>query len=145
VITRLSRVGYDYAIGFLKGGFEAWKSARRDVDTIASVNVQGFISRYDKDKSLPVIDVRKKSEYDSQHIAQAINAPLDFINDSMMLVDKNKTSYVHCAGGYRSVIFISILQARGYRNLVNVEGGFKSIKESAHFPMTDYVAPVTML
>jgi len=145
VITRLSRVGYDHAIGFLKGGFATWTSAGKEVDAIASVNVKDFIVRVDADPSAPIIDVRKKSEYDSQHLAQAINAPLDFINESMARVDRNKTTFVHCAGGYRSVIFISILQARGYRNLVNVEGGFKAIKESEHFATTDYVAPVTML
>ncbi|MBL7917245.1 MAG: rhodanese-like domain-containing protein, partial [Bacteroidia bacterium] len=84
-------------------------------------------------------------EFKSEHIVDALNAPLDCINDSMLKVDKNKTYYVHCAGGYRSMTFISILQARGYRNLTNISGGFNAIKETGAFKLTDYVCPTTML
>jgi len=92
-----------------------------------------------------ILDVRKNSEYLSEHIMNAENAPLDFINDSMLQVDKNKTYYVHCAGGYRSMIFNSILRARGYHNLIDINGGFKDMKESGHFKVSDYVCPSTLL
>jgi hydroxyacylglutathione hydrolase len=145
VITRLSRVGFDNTIGYLKGGFEAWKAAGKETDTIASITVNELASLMEADKDLPILDVRKNSEYTSEHIPGAINAPLDYINDSMLAVDKNKTYYVHCAGGYRSMIFASILKARGYENLVDVQGGFKAIKETGRIGLTDYVCPTTLL
>lgn len=145
VITRLARVGYDHSIGFLKGGFIAWKSADKETDQILSVDVNQFSNAEKADSSILILDVRKKSEYDSEHILNAINAPLDFINDSMLLINKDKTYYVHCAGGYRSVIFISILKARGYHNLINVAGGFSAIKKSGAFKVSDYVCPTTLL
>ncbi|MFN4083816.1 MAG: MBL fold metallo-hydrolase [Bacteroidia bacterium] len=145
VVTRLARVGYDHAIGYLKGGFDAWKNAGKEFDTIKSVTVEEFAAAEVADPTINILDVRKKSEYDSEHIVNAINAPLDYINDSMLLVDKNKTYYVHCAGGYRSMIFSSILKARGYDNLIDVDGGFKAIKESGKFKVTDYVCPTTLL
>ncbi len=92
-----------------------------------------------------ILDVRRKSEYDSEHIINAVSAPLDYINESMLLIDKNKVYYVHCAGGYRSMVFISILKARGYNNLIDVKGGFKAMKESGVFKITDYACPTTML
>jgi len=92
-----------------------------------------------------VLDVRKKSEYDSEHVVDAENAPLDFINDSMQVINRNKIYFVHCAGGYRSMIFISTLRARGFDNLVDVKGGFKAMKESGKFKITDYVCPSTLL
>ncbi|HEU4859080.1 MAG TPA: MBL fold metallo-hydrolase [Chitinophagaceae bacterium] len=144
VITRLSRVGYDHTIGFLKGGFEAWKNAGREVDHITSITADELAGVMNKEK-VNLIDVRKKSEYDSEHIADAENIPLDYINDNMSQIDKNKTYYVHCAGGYRSMAFTSILRARGYDKLVDIKGGFKSMKESGKFKVTDYVCPTTML
>jgi glyoxylase-like metal-dependent hydrolase (beta-lactamase superfamily II)/rhodanese-related sulfurtransferase len=143
VVTRLARVGYDYCIGFLEGGFEAWQHSGQEVDMIEQVDVnelQGLVAQ-----GANVLDVRKKSEYDSEHVVNAENAPLDFINDSMQQINKDKTYYVHCAGGYRSMIFISTLRARGYDNLVDVKGGFKAIKESDKFKVTDYVCPTTLL
>jgi hydroxyacylglutathione hydrolase len=89
--------------------------------------------------------VRKKSEYESEHIIGAENAPLDFINESMAMIDKDKTYYVHCAGGYRSMIFISVLRARGYNNLIDIQGGFKAIKETSRFKVSEYVCPTTLL
>jgi glyoxylase-like metal-dependent hydrolase (beta-lactamase superfamily II)/rhodanese-related sulfurtransferase len=144
VITRLARVGYDNTIGYLKGGFEAWKKAGKETDSIRSVNADELAGIMQKEKG-EIVDVRKKSEYDTEHIVGAENAPLDFINDSMAQLDKNKTYYVHCAGGYRSMIFNSVLRARGYDNLVNVEGGFKAIKESGKFNLSQFVAPTTQL
>jgi rhodanese-related sulfurtransferase len=144
VITRLARVGFDNAIGYLKGGYDAWKLAGKETDKIISITVSALADKM-KSTHINILDVRKKSEFDSEHIPDAVNAPLDYINDSMLLIDKNKKYYVHCAGGYRSMIFISILKARGYDNLIDVSGGFKSIKESGLFNVTDYVCPTTML
>lgn len=145
VVTRLARVGYDHAIGFLEGGFAAWEAAGLEVDTIRNVSVDAFAAAAAANPEINILDVRKKSEYDSEHILNAVNAPLDYINDSMLLVDKKKTYYVHCAGGYRSMIFASILKARGYDNLINVAGGFGAIKASGKFNVSDYVCPTTML
>jgi hydroxyacylglutathione hydrolase len=143
-ITRMARVGYDNVIGFLEGGFEAWKNDGREVDHIPSVTVQEFLSKENADK-LPVLDVRRKSEFDSEHVIGAQNTPLDYINDSMSKIDKNKTYYVHCAGGYRSVIFNSILRARGFDNLVDIKGGFDAIKADGRLEVSDYVCPTTLL
>ena len=144
VVTRLARVGYDEAIGYLEGGFESWRKAGMETDRIQSITATEFAHLYEAGK-IDVLDVRKKSEHDSEHIIGAINAPLDFINDSMLLIDKSKTYYVHCAGGYRSMVFISILKARGFENLIDVAGGFKAIKEIGKVAITDYVCPTTML
>ncbi len=144
VVTRMARVGYDYTIGYLKGGFDAWKAEGFEVDTIQSITSEELASLMEQG-TINILDVRKKSEYDSEHVMDAENAPLDYINDSMLLVNKDKTYYVHCAGGYRSMIFNSILRARGYDNLIDVKDGFKGIKESAKFKISDYVCPSTML
>jgi glyoxylase-like metal-dependent hydrolase (beta-lactamase superfamily II)/rhodanese-related sulfurtransferase len=144
VVTRLARVGYDHTIGYLEGGFEAWKKSGKEIDQIESIDTAELSKRMQAD-NIEIIDVRKKSEYLSEHMVEAENAPLDFINDSMTQLDKNKTYYVHCAGGYRSMIFNSILRARGYDNLIDVKGGFKAIKESGSFQLTDYVCPSTLL
>lgn len=144
VVTRLARVGYDHTIGYLEGGLEAWKKSGKEIDKIESIDTAELSKRMQAD-NIEIIDVRKKSEYLSEHMAAAENAPLDFINDSMAELDKNKTYYVHCAGGYRSMIFNSILRARGYDNLIDVKGGFKAIKEYGSFQLTDYVCPSTLL
>ncbi|MFT4017315.1 MAG: MBL fold metallo-hydrolase [Agriterribacter sp.] len=145
VVTRLSRVGYDYVIGYLEGGFASWKKAGKEIDEIKSISADELAELQAKNSSLPILDVRKNSEYLSEHIVNAENTPLDFINDSMSVVDKDKTYYVHCAGGYRSMIFNSIMRARGFDNLVDVKGGFKAIKETNRFKVTDYVCPSTLL
>lgn len=144
VITRLARVGYDHTIGYLKDGFNAWKNAGKEIDQITSIDANELAAIAQKGK-VNILDVRKKSEYLSEHVMDAENTPLDFINDSMAQIDKNKTYYVHCAGGYRSMIFNSILRARGYDNLVDVKAGFKAIKESGKFRVSDYVCPSTLL
>lgn len=135
VITRLARVGYDYALGYLEGGFESWKKAGKEIDTITSVEVEALTANVNKSKIL--LDVRKESEYISEHVDGAKNSPLDYINDNMPAIEKDKTYYVHCAGGYRSMIFISILKARGYDNLIDVKGGFKALKETGKFKIVD--------
>lgn len=144
VITRLARVGYDNAIGYLDGGFDMWKAAGKETDSITSISVDE-LAEAAKSKDIDILDVRKKSEYDSEHIVAAENLPLDFINETMDQVSKDKKYYIHCAGGYRSMIFASILKSRGYDNIVDVQGGFKAIKEAEKFELTDYVCPTTML
>ena len=145
VVTRLARVGYDYCIGYLAGGFDAWKNAGMEVDKIERVTAVQLADILQTNPEVPVFDVRKQSEYLSEHIQEVENAPLDFINESMLSIPKDQTVYVHCAAGYRSMIFASILRARGYDNLVDVIGGFKAMKESEKFKMTDYVCPTTLL
>ena len=145
VVTRLARVGYDHTIGYLEGGIEAWIKAGKELDQIESVTVQQMKDRLQSDPSIVVLDVRKASEFGSEHVIGAENMPLDYINEHLAQIDKNKTYFVHCAGGYRSMIFNSILKARGYDNLIDVEGGFKAIKESGELAVSNYVCPSTLL
>jgi len=145
VITRLARVGYDFTIGYLDGGIDSWKNAGKELDTIVSISPETLAQKQAADPNIAILDVRKASEYGSEHIINAQNAPLDFINNSMASIDKDKTYFVHCAGGYRSMIFISILKARGFEHLIDVKGGFKDIKESGKFAITDYVCPTTLM
>lgn len=144
-IIRLSRVGYDHILGYLKGGLKEWTTAGKETDHIESVTPHQLAVVCKTSAPVNILDVRKRSEFLSEHIVGATNMPLDFINDEMASLDKNKKWYVHCAGGYRSMIFISILRARGYKNLVNVTEGFKGIKENGRFTLTEYVCPTTML
>jgi hydroxyacylglutathione hydrolase len=141
VITRLARVGYDHAIGYLKGGITAWKNAGKEVDQIKSISADELAEL----TSPNIIDARKKSEFDSEHLLDAENMPLDTINDNMASIDRNKTYHVHCAGGYRSMIFASILKARGFDNIIDVKGGYKALKETGKFQHTQYVCPSTEL
>jgi hydroxyacylglutathione hydrolase len=144
VITRLSRVGYDFCIGYLDGGITTWKNAGREMDSIQSVTADELAEKMQQE-SVNILDVRKKNEYLSEHIAKVENYPLDNINDGLSSISKDKTYYVHCAGGYRSMIFASILKARGFDNLIDVKGGYKAIKDTARFELTDYVCPTTLL
>jgi len=141
VATRLSRVGYDNAKGFLKGGIEAWKAAGKEIDKVTTVDAEEFAMI---DNPL-IVDARKESEYKSEHIIGALNAPLDYINESMKKIVSKDNHYVHCKSGYRSLVFISILQARGYQNLVDIEGGFEALKASEQFKITEYICPTIML
>ncbi|MBK8922664.1 MAG: MBL fold metallo-hydrolase [Saprospirales bacterium] len=145
VVTRLARVGYDYCMGYLGGGIDAWKAAGMETDSIESITPDELVQRLAANPQTPVFDVRKKSEFDSEHLEVAENAPLDFVNDSMLQMPKEETTYIHCAGGYRSMIFASILRARGYHNLVDVQGGFKALKEAGKLKLTEYVCPSTLL
>ncbi len=141
VVTRLARVGYDNAIGHLEGGFEAWKAAGKETDTIQSITVNELAEKTDAH----ILDVRKQSEYLSEHIIGAENMPLDYINDHLSELNKDKQYYAHCAGGYRSMIFTSILRARGFHQIIDVQGGFNAIKASGRFKVSDYVCPTTLL
>ena len=145
IVTRLARVGYDNTIGYLKGGFEAWKKAGKETDAIESISVDELAKRMEENPDLNILDVRKKSEHFSEHVLDSENIALDYINEHIAEVNKDKTYYVHCAGGYRSMIFNSILKARGYDNLIDVQGGFDAIKASGKFKVSDYVCPTTML
>lgn len=142
VVTRLSRVGYDNTLGYLEGGIEAWKAAGKELSTAQSITAQEFEKRVTKDGHA-IVDVRKPTEFDAEHLSAAINLPLDFVNESMAEMEKDKPYYIHCAGGYRSMIFLSILQARGFDKLVDVKGGFKAIYET-NLPKTAYVCPSTL-
>ena len=144
VVTRLARVGYDHAIGYLKGSFDSWKKAGKELDTITTLNVDQFSKILEDNPDANVLDVRKKSEYAAEHVHTAKNLPLDFISESMAEVDRTKTYFVHCGSGYRSMIFISILRARGYENLMDVAGGFNAIKANTKIKTTDYVCPTTL-
>lgn len=143
-ITRLSRVGYDNTLGFLKGGIEAWKQAGKEIDTIESISANEFKSRLEKE-NIDILDARKETEFLSEHIdyQNVENYPLDSINEKYNELNKQKTYYIHCAGGYRSMITASILKARGFENIKDVSGGFKSIKESG-VNVTAFVCPTTL-
>ena len=143
VVTRLSRVGYDNAIGYLDGGFETWEKSGREADKVAQVTAVELTDLVEQASPM-VVDVRKQSEFDSQHVIGFDNMPLDVINDRMNDLDADTKYYVHCAGGYRSMVFISILKARGYHKLVDVAGGFEAIEQTS-LPMSEYVCPSTML
>ena len=141
-VTRLSRVGYDNTLGYLQGGIEAWVSSGRDIETLESISAETFANRV-KSGGINILDVRKDGEYTASHLEDAQHFALDFINNNMNQVHKNKTYHIHCAGGYRSVIAASILKARGYNNLVDIAGGFGAIKKT-DLPTTDFVCPSTL-
>ncbi|TLU98829.1 MBL fold metallo-hydrolase [Dyadobacter luticola] len=130
VITRLARVGYDHTIGFLNGGFETWEKAGKEIDQVESVSAEAFAERF-KSGQLEVIDVRKATEFETGHIQGAKNLPLDYINDLMPEFPKDKTLYIQCAGGYRSMIAASILKSRGIDDVVNIDGGFGAVSKTA--------------
>lgn len=138
VVTRLSRVGYDNCLGYLEGGFQAWQQAGKETDTVNSIAANAF-----PQETAKVLDVRKPGEFSAEHLKDAQSFPLDYINSHMDELHADETYHVHCLGGYRSIIAISILKARGYHNFVNVEGGIRALKEEG-VPMTDYVCPSTL-
>lgn len=139
VVTRLARVGYDNVLGYLKGGFEAWRAEGKETDEIETISAFEFAHRQSL-QPMPIVDVRKPGEYEAEHVINALNIPLDYISENMAGFPQNETFYLHCAGGYRSVIAASILKARGYANMINVEGGFTAIKETP-IARTAYVCP----
>jgi len=127
-ITRLSRVGFDHVLGYLKGSFEAWQLSNKEIDTVNRITASQFAAEVDL-KSDAVIDVRKESEYNLDHVNEAFNMPLDQINDCFTKLNSNKTLFIHCAGGYRSMIAASIFKLRGFHQFKEIEGGFKAIAE----------------
>lgn len=142
-ITRLARVGYDHTIGYLKGGMESWISAGKEIDTTKRISAKEFEKIFHQ-KTVKLIDVRKKSEYDSEHVEGSIHIPLNTLNESLSEIPKQEPFVIFCAGGYRSMIASSILKQRGYDNFKDVIGGFKAIKET-NVKISDYVCPSTLL
>ena len=141
-VTRLSRVGYDNTLGYLKGGMSAWKDAGKDIDTLESISVEEFENRT-ATETLNVLDVRKDGEYSAMHLENTQHFALDFINEKMNEVSRDKNYYIYCAGGYRSVIAASILKSRGFNNLVDIAGGFSAIEKTS-LSTTDFVCPSTL-
>lgn len=139
-ITRLSRVGFDNTLGYLKGGLNTWKEANFETDFLHSVSPEEFAKNYE---NAIVVDSRKQGEFDAEHVENAILVPLDYINDYLAEVPKDEPFYVHCAGGYRSVIWASIMKARGYHNMINVEKGMAGIRNT-DVPLTKFVCPSTI-
>lgn len=137
VVIRLSRVGFDNVLGYLKGGIEAWKTAGKETDQVDRISAEEFKERLKVGESV-VYDVRKESEYEAEHVEEAYSRPLASINDWIKDINPKEHFFIHCAGGYRSMIAASILQARGYRNFTEIEGGFKAIAETG-VPKTDFV------
>jgi hydroxyacylglutathione hydrolase len=142
-ITRLSRVGFDNLLGHLQGGFETWKNSGKETDTIKRITAEQFSNEVEIGKS-KIIDIRKESEYSAEHIEEAYNKPLAYINNWIKDINPQEHFYIHCAGGYRSMIAASILQARGYRNFSEIEGGFNAISKTS-LPKTDFVCQSKIL
>jgi glyoxylase-like metal-dependent hydrolase (beta-lactamase superfamily II)/rhodanese-related sulfurtransferase len=136
-VTRLSRVGFDNIVGHLKGGFAAWLAAGKEADVVDRITAEQFAGEVDiaTDK---IIDIRKETEYAAEHVEDAYNKPLAYINDWIKDINPEDHFYIHCASGYRSMVAASILQARGYRNFTEVEGGFKSISQT-NLPKSDFI------
>lgn len=142
-ITRLSRVGYDNTIGYLEGGFQSWKNSGRDFETIGRIDSMEFEKVYRENQPM-VVDVRKRSEFNSQHVVNAINIPLNEINNHLAELPKDKPFILHCEGGYRSMIAASILKQRGWGDLVDIADGFEEMVKTK-IPLTEYVCPTTLL
>jgi len=138
-ITRLTRVGYDNTIGYLENGFENWTSVGKEIDTIETISAHAFEEAFNQNE-ITALDVRKPGEYESEHLEFTLSRPLDFINDWMGEVDPKSTYYIHCAGGYRSMIAASILRSRGVENVIDVAGGYGAIKNTG-LKRTDFACP----
>ena len=139
-ITRLARVGYDNTIGYLAGGIEAWKNAGKEIDHITSITAVAFENVVNNDENLNALDVRKPGEYEAEHLETTLSRPLDYINEWTAEMHPDQTYYIHCAGGYRSMIAASILKARGIENVIDVAGGYAAIKETG-LTRTEFACP----
>jgi hydroxyacylglutathione hydrolase len=142
-VTRLARVGYDHTLGYLEGGMDAWKAAGKEVDHIETVTADELSQRISAGEGTHILDVRKPTEYLSQHVENATNFPLDYINNNMKRLSRSETYYLHCLGGYRSLIAASILKSRGIEQIVDVKDGWRAIEES-DTPKTGYQCPTTI-
>jgi glyoxylase-like metal-dependent hydrolase (beta-lactamase superfamily II)/rhodanese-related sulfurtransferase len=142
-VTRLSRVGFDNLVGHLEGGFEAWKEANKEIDTVKRITAETFEKELKIGES-KVIDIRKESEYKAEHVDEAYLRPLANINDWIDEINPKEHFYIHCGGGYRSMIAASILQSRGFRNFTEIEGGFAAIRKT-NIPKTDFVCQSKVL
>ncbi|MFT5736961.1 MAG: glyoxylase-like metal-dependent hydrolase (beta-lactamase superfamily II) [Maribacter sp.] len=141
-IIRLSRVGFDGTVGYLKGGIDAWETEGKETDSVTSVSAADFKEKVAAEQT-PIFDVRKEGEYASEHVLNATHTPLSNLNNYLSQFPKQKEFFVHCAGGYRSVIAASILKSRGIHNLIDVSGGFGAIKKEG-VAITNYVCPSTL-
>ncbi len=141
--SRLARIGYDNSLGFLKGGIQTWIDAGNEVGSLKSILATEM--EQDLKRGINLVDVRKESEYLSEHSIDAGNEPLDTLLNNIKAFDKNKTYYIHCAGGYRSMIACSILKANDRQNVIDVQGGFKAIKDNTDLILSEYVCPSTLL
>ena len=141
-IMRLARVGYDNVIGFLKGGFDAWKNAGKEIDTINRITSADFEKVFDKDSTI-VIDIRKPGEYTAEHVEEALNIPLDYLNENLAEFPKDKNFIIHCGSGYRSMTAATMLKSRGWENFREVAGGYDAIKGTS-VPRTDFVCATKM-
>lgn len=142
VITRLSRVGFDHVLGFLEGGFDSWKNSGKEIDAIHRISAEEFSSKFNEDSK--VVDVRKESEYDAEHVENAYRRPLAEINDWVNSLNNDEHFFIHCAGGYRSMIASSILNSRGIRNFTEIDGGFNKLKETS-VPKSNFVCQIKTL
>jgi len=140
-VTRLSRVGFDNTLGYLEGGFNSWKKAAMEYDVVRSVTAKTF--KQELKENTAIFDVRKASEYTSEHVLSATNTPLSVLNNYLTEFLDNQEFYLHCAGGYRSMIAASILKSRGIHNIVDIKGGFAAIKDIG-IPVSEYVCPTTL-
>ena len=140
VVTRLARVGYDNAVGYLKGSFPSWKKTGRKIDTIIQETAKELEEK--NKKEINILDVRKSTEYNVEHIESAKNKPLNDLFNHYKEIDKEKKYHIHCAGGYRSVIYISILKSKGYKNLIDIIGGYAAIKRT-NIPKTEIICSNT--
>ncbi|WP_223600373.1 rhodanese-like domain-containing protein [Chryseobacterium sp. GVT01B] len=143
VVTRLSRVGFDHILGFLEGGFKAWEESGKETDFVNRISAEQFETEI-KDKEVKIIDIRRESEYNVEHIHEAYSMPLAYINDWINRLQPEEHFYMHCGSGYRSTMAASILQARGYRNFTEIEGGFKAISLTS-IPKSDFVCQTKIL
>jgi rhodanese-related sulfurtransferase len=140
-ITRLSRVGFDQVLGYLEGEIAAWENAGFKTESIQSVSPEEFANQFTPHTL--VIDARKPSEFESEHVQNALNFPLDSIQSNFQNIDKNKTFYLHCAGGYRSVIMASVLKSKGLHHFINIQKGMNGIM-ATQVPITNFVCPSTI-
>jgi len=136
-VRRLARVGFEHCMGYLDGGMSAWRKEDKPIDRIQTITAETFATLYAKG-DLNMLDVRRESEYKTEHVVGVQNIPLDYVRDHIAEIDPEKTYYVHCAAGYRSMIFNSYLRTLGYKNLIDVLGGFKAIKTIKTLPLTEY-------
>ncbi|MEZ4987664.1 MAG: MBL fold metallo-hydrolase [Saprospiraceae bacterium] len=143
VVTRLSRVGYDNTLGYLAGGIAAWKAAGKETDSTQTIQAEALAAKMAGDFDGVVLDVRKPSEFLSQHVVGATNFPLDYINNNMNRLERGATYYINCRSGYRSMVAASILQARGFRHVVDITNGWPAIEKS-NMPITDYACPSSL-
>lgn len=143
VVTRLARVGYDNTLGYLEGGIATWIAAGKETDSINSITAAELAVQIEQGLKGTVLDVRKPTEFLAQHTVGATNFPLDYVNSNMNRLDGKETYYLHCLGGYRSLIMSSILKSRGFHNIVDIQNGWHAIEES-NVPKSDHVCPSTM-